>query len=101
MWNKPTKGILDDLPRLYETDGVVDCPDKIVRLHFFIGGCDWYAVEFDGKDTFFGFVNLNDPEMAEWGYFTLSELDNININGVEVDCDLFWSPKKFSEIEIT
>ena len=67
-------------------------------MHFFIGGCDWYVAEFDGKDTFFGFVNLNDPQNAEWGYFTLSELDAINIEGIEVDRDLHWRQKKFAEI---
>ena len=35
---------------------------------------------------------------AEWGYFLLSELDNTNVEGVEVERDLLWQPKKFSEI---
>ena len=78
----------------------IDRKDKIIRMHFFIGGCDWYIAEFDGKDTFFGFVNLNDPQNAEWGYFTLSELNTININGIQVDQDLRWQPKKFSKIVI-
>lgn len=37
-------------------------------MHFFIGGSDWYVVEFDGDDTFLGYVVLNgDLECAEWG----------------------------------
>ena len=97
MWNKPTKEQLSKIPKLYETEET-DCSDKIIYLHFFIGGCDWYAAEFDGQDIFFGFVNLNDPQNAEWGYVSLSELAEININGVEIDTDLHWQPKKFSEI---
>lgn len=88
---------LGKLPGLYETEHL-DCKDKIIHMHFFIGGCSWYIAEFDGKDTFFGFVNLNDPVNVEWGYFTLSELDEINLNGVEVARDMYWHVKKFSEI---
>jgi hypothetical protein len=97
MWNKPKQEELSKLPRLYETDHI-DCKDKIIHMHFFIGGCDWYAAEFDGRDRFFGFVNLNDQMNAEWGYFLLSELDDINVNGIEIDYDLHWQPRKFSEI---
>ena len=97
MWNKPNQQDLSGLPVLYETDEI-DCADKIIRLHFFIGGCDWYIVEFDGKDTFFGFANLNDPQNAEWGYISLNELAAIDLHGLEVDRDLHWQPKRFSEI---
>jgi hypothetical protein len=35
---------------------------------------------------------------ADWGYFLLSALDGINVNGIEIDYDLHWQPKRFSEI---
>ncbi len=98
MWNKPTSVQLAQLPALYETDGI-DCKDKTIYLHFFIFGCDWYVAEFDGEGLFFGFVNLNDPMNAEWGLFSLQELDEINIQGYAVDTDLHWRPKKFSDIK--
>ena len=63
-------------------------------MHFFIRGCDWYAAEFDGRDRFLGFINLNDAMNAEWGYFSLSELDSISVNGMQIDRDLYWQPKK-------
>jgi len=97
MWNKPSKAQLATVPPLYATDHI-DCKDKIIYLHFFIGGCDWYVAEFDGEDIFFGYVNLNDPFNAEWGYFSLRELEEINIKGVEIDTDLHWQPTKFSDI---
>jgi len=52
MWNEPTKGRLSEIPRLYETEHV-PLKEKIVHLHFFIAGCDWYITEFDGSDIFF------------------------------------------------
>ena len=51
MWNTPSAERLAKLPRLYETEQV-GLKDKLVQLHFFIGGSDWYAIEFDGQDTF-------------------------------------------------
>lgn len=53
MWNTPSAERLAKLPRLYETEQV-GLKDKLIYLHFFIGGSDWYAVEFDGQDTFWG-----------------------------------------------
>ena len=88
MWNEPTKGRLSEIPRLYETEHV-PLEDKIVHLHFFIAGCDWYITEFDGADIFFGYAILNqDYQMAEWGYVSFSELKSINIGGIEIDCEL-------------
>ena len=69
MWNEPRQEQLASIPALYGTEAI-PVKDKIVYQHFFLGGCDWYAMEFDGVDTFFGFAILNqDYEMAEFGYF--------------------------------
>lgn len=102
MWNKPTEERLARIPRLYETEDI-PLKDKLIHLHFFIGGCDWYIAEFNGKDTFFGFAVLNnDYEMAEWGYVSFSEVQAIRINGwLEVDCETeeSWRIRKASEID--
>ena len=102
MWNVPTEERLARIPRLYETEDI-PLRDKLIHLHFFIGGCDWYIAEFNGKDTFFGFAVLNnDYEMAEWGYIPFSELRAIRINDwLEVDCETeeIWHVRKASEID--
>lgn len=99
MWNKPTAKELARLPRLYETEGIA-AEDKVIVMHFFFGSCDWYAAEFDGVDTFLGFVILNgDLQCAEWGYFSLAELDEINFTGFQVDRDLYWQPCPAGRIE--
>lgn len=102
MWNEPTRERLARIPRLYETEDI-PLPDKLVHLHFFIGGCDWYIVEYDGEDLFFGFAILNnDLQNAEWGYVSLSELKAIKVHGcLEVDCELkeHWEVKRASEID--
>ena len=90
MWNTPTKEKLDHIPRLYETDEI-PLAKKIVYLHFFICGCDWYIVEYDGDDLFYGYAILNgDIQNAEWGYVSFDELKSWKLGFVEIDCDLHW-----------
>ncbi len=100
MWNTPSKDKLSSIPRLYKTEHV-DLKEKIIHLHFFLGGCDWYVSEYDGGDIFWGFVILNnDFQCSEWGYISLSELQSIRIQGyLEIDCDLYWEPKSAKEVE--
>ena len=102
MWNTPTEDRLSRIPRLYETEHI-RLQDKLIHLHFFIGGCDWYVAEYDGEDLFWGFAILNDDlQNAEWGYISFSELKSIRVDGwLEIDCELgeFWQVTKASEIE--
>jgi hypothetical protein len=100
MWNKPGPEELAKIPVFYSTEEV-PLKDKIIYMHFFIGGCDWYAAEYDPESqTFFGFAILNDDlEMAEWGYFSLEELSGLKVSFLEVDRDLYFTPKKAIEIE--
>jgi hypothetical protein len=102
MWNAPTKERLKKIPKLYETENL-PLKEKLIYLHFFIGGCDWYITEYDGKDLFFGFAILNnDYQMAEWGYVRFSELKEIKVDGwLEVDCELedIWQVKRAVEID--
>ncbi len=99
MWNIPEKSRLDKIPRLYATEHI-PLQDKLIYLHFFIGGSNWYVAEFDGDDLFFGYVVLNgDLSCAEWGYFSFAELKEIRVGGwCEVDCELeeCWEVKVFS-----
>ena len=101
MWNEPSTERLAKIPRLYETENI-RVQDKMIHLHFFIGGCDWFVAEYDGQDLFWGFAILNeDYEMAEWGYVSFSELKSISINGIEIDCETeaIWKVKRAAEID--
>jgi len=100
MWCVPSKERLDKIPNLYETEGI-PLKDKLIYLHFFIGGCDWYIAEYDGVDTFFGYAILNgDLTTAQWGYVRFSHLKNISFGFLEVDCEgeEFWTIRPFAEI---
>lgn len=100
MWNTPSKYRLNKIPELYETEEQPPA-DKLIYLHFFIGGSDWYVAEYDGDDLFFGYAILNgDTQNSEWGYISFGELKAINAGGVEIDCELeeHWQVRPASEI---
>jgi hypothetical protein len=101
MWNEPSAERLSKIPKLYETENIRP-QDKLIHLHCFIGGCDWFVAEFDGGDLFWGFAILNqDFEMAEWGYASFNELRSINVNGIEIDCEVeaAWRVRRAAEID--
>ncbi|MFW6024996.1 MAG: DUF2958 domain-containing protein [Candidatus Woesearchaeota archaeon] len=88
-----TQKIKSKLPSLYSTDKTpVD--EKMVQVKFFhpFSGWRWYAVEYDPENKlFFGLVNGFEQE---WGYFSLEELKQNN-----VERDKFFTPKKIKDIK--
>ena len=73
--------------------------DPIVYAKYFMPDSHWtwYVLEFDGKETFFGYV---DGDYQELGYFSLSELESIRGPlGLKVERDVYWKPKPLSEVK--
>ena len=99
MLNEPTRGQLDKIPSLYKPENIA-LKDKLIYLHFFIADFDWYIMDFDGDDIFWGFAIFGaDRLRIKWGYIYFSELKEINIQGLEVDCDLFWNVRPAREVD--
>lgn len=93
-----SKGLVPRMPRLYETE---DTPadEKLIWAHFFLGDSHWYAAEFDGKDTFFGYAVLNGDMMnSEWGYFSLAELTELKVGPFVVCVEDGWRVREFKEV---
>ncbi len=68
-----TKEITTKLPVLYSQENTKD-PMVICKFFTPWSSWTWYAIEFDSKDTFFGYVIGHE---AELGYFSLSELQSV------------------------
>ena len=80
-------------------------------VKFFLPGKDWqwYASEFDGVDTFYGWVSGLE---SEFGYFSLSELESVRdplviqfkngeslaVGAVFIERDLYFKPTTFAEL---
>lgn len=88
-----TKELLEKLPPLYATENEAD---PIVWVKFFYPSFSWtwYAIESDGQDRFFGFVDGDFPEL---GYFSLSEmLQTRDKYGCPIERDLYFQPCRLS-----
>jgi Protein of unknown function (DUF2958) len=97
----PPPTTLAKVPPLYGTERVA-VANKMVRLHYFIGNCNWWIVELDPKEGLaFGYANLGNDDDAEWGYVDLGELSEICLDRglAVVQRDLHWIPKRFGEID--
>ena len=92
-----TQELRKEFPKMYATEKV-PVEDKRVIAKFFTPDSNWtwYAVEFDGEDTFFGLV---DGFEREWGYFSLSELQSVRGKlGLGVERDLYFGQPLIKEI---
>lgn len=89
-----TQEIRTQLPSLYAREHT---PDPLVVVKFFTPWTSWtwYAIEFDGEDTFFGLVDGFDCEL---GYFSLRELQDVRGPGeLRIERDLHFKPIPLSE----
>lgn len=84
------------LPGLYSTE---HDSDPIMRVKFFTPDADWtwYASEFDGEDTVYGWV---DGLEQEAGYFSLSELQAATGPfGLHIERDIHFEPTRLSAVK--
>jgi hypothetical protein len=91
-----TKELIASLPPLYSQEEV---KDPIVRCKFFTpdSSWTWYAIEFDGVDTFFGLVDGFEEEL---GYFSLKELESVRGKlGLPIERDLYFTPRALSKVQ--
>lgn len=90
-----TKANRQSLPAMRSTENDAD---PMVQVKFFdpMGSWTWYATEFDGEDTFFGWVDGTYPEL---GYFSLSELSGYRGRfGLGIERDRHFTPRPLSEV---
>ena len=92
-----TEEIKNKFPKLYANENKK--PEDIpVICKFFnpMGSWAWYATEFDGEDTFFGFVRGFENEA---GYFSLRELQSIKFPfGLGIERDKFFGKHTLAEV---
>ena len=92
-----TQGIRCKLPPLGSTDALPH--DRlVVQAKFFTpdSSWTWYALEFDGQDTFFGLVSGFEVEL---GYFSLSELESVRGPlGLPIERDRWFEPVPLSRL---
>lgn len=91
----PSAEVLATIPGPYETEDI-PLDDKVLHLHFFVGGSDWYIAELDPETgEAFGWGQMV-PGCGEWGYISLPELAALRVKvlgmTLPVDRDLYFTP---------
>jgi len=84
----------EKIPELYSTENI-PFEKKIIHQRYEIKklGFYWLIAELDKKKNLaFGYANLNDDELAEWGYIGIDELIE---NGALLDKE--WKPCTYKE----
>jgi len=91
-----TKEIEKALPKLYSQENVSD-PIVVAKWFSPYSNWRWFAIEFDGEDTFFGLVQGFEVEL---GNFSKMEMETAVFRGIlpAVERDLSWQPKPLSEV---
>lgn len=90
-----TDELLKALPPLGTT---AEEQDPTVQCKFFYPDFSWtwYAIEYDGEDLFYGFVDGFEQEL---GYFRLSELQaNRGKLGLPIERDRYFKPCAVSSL---
>ncbi len=91
------KEVREQLPELYATEELGLTAVAVVKFFTPDSNWTWYATEFDGTDTFFGFVI---GLVAELGYFSLSELEQVRgPMGLPIERDEHFKPKSLQELQ--
>ena len=71
--------------------------DEVKVIAKFFHPCSrwtFYATEFDGLDIFFGYVHsAMGYDSDEWGYVSLTELQNMQVGKLGVERDISWNPE--------
>ncbi|HQU91382.1 MAG TPA: hypothetical protein PLK77_03755 [Pyrinomonadaceae bacterium] len=90
------KELKDGLPKFSDQEGDKD-PTVYAVFQFPLSGWAWFVTEGDTYDDDFCFFGYVVGLEREWGYFCLSELEIVDIDGIKVSRDEEHIPKPLSE----
>jgi hypothetical protein len=91
-----TKTIEKQLPKLYAQEESKE-PKAYVKYFCPWNNWTWYGMEYDGKDTFFGYVK---GLSNEYGYFSLAELESLKgPYGLGIERDKFFQATPVEQVK--
>lgn len=89
------EALRSSLPKLRQQSEVAD-PIVFAKFFFPASGWTWFVTEGEAAaDDFIFFGHVIGFE-SEWGYFTLRELEEVEVSGLGVERDLDFEPTRFS-----
>jgi hypothetical protein len=94
-----TEELREVLPKLRGQEGTPD-PTVFAKFFFPASGWTWFVTEGEAQDDDFLFYGHVIGSESEWGYFTLRELEGVQVCGLRVERELRFEPVPFSECQI-
>lgn len=87
--------IRNALPKL-RAQGETEDPLVYIKYFFPAGNWTWFVTEGESEGSDFLFYGYVIGLEREWGYFTLRQLEEINIRFLTVERDLYFKQENFS-----
>lgn len=85
----------ENLPKLYSQENEDD-PTAHAKFFFPAGNWTWFVTEGEQKENDFLFFGFVIGFVGEWGYFSLKELEEVEVKGLKIERDLYFKPELFS-----
>lgn len=86
---------------LYSQDGKGNKAVAYAKIFNPYGGQTWYITEWDGDDTFFGYVD--NGQDSELGYMSKKELENARVNvygtRLPLERDAYYKPTSLEDVK--
>jgi hypothetical protein len=87
------------IPKLYSQEKISTNEKQVYAKFFFpAGNWTWFVTEGEAEADDFVFFGFVVGDFDEWGYFTLNELESINVAGLTVERDMHFKPGKFQGV---
>lgn len=91
------------LPKLYHYEETKTPPVAVIKFFDPTGSWTWYAAEGQEEDDDFIFWGLVDGFEAEYGYFSLNELQHAKdgqrgLSALPIERDLYFHPTPLKEL---
>jgi hypothetical protein len=87
------------IPALYSQEHL-KLEERTVFAKFFFpaGNWTWFVTEGEEEDGDFRMFGYVIGFEKGWGYFSLNELQAVEVKGLAVERDLYFTPGRFSEV---
>ncbi|GAA4767969.1 hypothetical protein [Citricoccus nitrophenolicus] len=85
-------------PTFKESEDIRELP---ILGHYFGGSCDWLVVGHDEYGIAYGYACLGRAIDAEWGAFSLEEIESINKGLLVFERDEHWAVTTVAELKQT
>ena len=92
-----TEELRKELPKLYSQEENND-PFVYIKFFFPAGNYTWFVTEGEEEDGDFMFFGYVVGHAEEWGYFTLKQLEEIEVHGLKIERDLYFKQGNFKEV---